>query len=96
MSNIVYLIFGFALVVIAFMNIFGRSSYAIKATLPKLILGVITVPFTWFFVSFILSIVNVLTLSVSQSPMTLLPESSKSSTFEMCDEYNISFKDISI
>lgn len=68
-SNIVYIIFAFMLIVIAFMNIFWESKdYAIKSTLPKLIGWIIMVPFTWFIVSGVLSISNVLTASVLTLP----------------------------
>jgi hypothetical protein len=67
-SNMVYVVFAFLLVVMAFMNIFAgeKNTWAIKAKLPKLIVGVISVPFTWFFVSGIVSISSVLTASAIQ------------------------------
>ena len=64
-SNFVYIIFAFVLVFIAFINIFWKSeSYAIKKSLPKLIVWILIVPFTWFIVSFTLSVSNILTASV--------------------------------
>jgi hypothetical protein len=74
-SNIVYVIFAFLLVVMAFMNIFAgeKNTWAIKAKLPKLIVGVISVPFTWFFVSGIASISSVMTASAIQLAGDLVP-----------------------
>lgn len=67
-SNIVYIIFAFLLIVMAFMNIYGgeKNAWAIKTKLPKLIIGVVSVPFTWFFVSAVISISTVLTASAIQ------------------------------
>lgn len=64
-SNFVYIIFAFFLVAIAFMNIFWKSeSYAIKKKLPRLVVWILIVPFTWFIVSAVLSISTILTASV--------------------------------
>lgn len=71
-SNVVYVIFGFMLVFIAFANIFGGESskaYEMKTMLPKLVTGMLIVPFTWFIVSAVLSISNILTASVISLPM---------------------------
>ena len=40
--------------------------------LPKLVVGILMVPFTWFIVSATLSIANVLTASVIQLPISVL------------------------
>lgn len=74
-SNVVYVIFGFFLVFIAFANIFGGESakaYEMKNMLPKLVTGMLMVPFTWFIVSATLSISNVLTASVIQLPVSTI------------------------
>ncbi len=74
-SNVVYVIFGFMLVFIAFANIFGGESskaYEMKTMLPKLVTGMLIVPFTWFIVSAVLSISNVLTASVIQLPVSTI------------------------
>ncbi len=75
MSNMVYIAFAFLLIAMAFMNIYAgeKNTWAIKAKLPKLIVGVISVPFTWFFVSAVLSISSVLTASVMQLAGDLRP-----------------------
>ncbi|MDD5212986.1 MAG: hypothetical protein PHG82_00955 [Candidatus Gracilibacteria bacterium] len=69
-SNIVYFVFAFLLISIAFMNIIGHgdNNYQLKTALPKLIVGIIIVPFTWFIVQFIVSISSILTASVIQLP----------------------------
>ncbi|MDD2916880.1 MAG: hypothetical protein PHH70_03495 [Candidatus Gracilibacteria bacterium] len=76
-SNIVYVIFGFLLVFVAFANIFGgehSKAYEMKTYLPKLVVGMLIVPFTWFIVSAVLSISNVLTASVIQLPTSTIKQ----------------------
>ncbi|MCH8518308.1 SLC19 family protein [Candidatus Gracilibacteria bacterium] len=69
-SNVVYFIFAFILVTIAFMNIIGKGegNWELKQALPRFIVGVLIVPFTWFLVQFILSIAAVLTVAVLSLP----------------------------
>ena len=69
-SNLVYFIFAFILIVIAFMNIIGNNgdTWQLKSALPKFIVWVIMVPFTWFFVQFILSLSAILTVAVITLP----------------------------
>lgn len=64
-SNVVYFIFAFLLIWIAFMNIIGKQwdKYQLKQALPKFIIWVLIVPFSWFFVQFILSLSAILTIS---------------------------------
>ncbi len=73
-SNVVYVIFAFILVGLAFMNIFGgeQNTWKIKTKLPKLIVGIVSVPFTWFLVSAIVSISSILTSSVLLLPGDIL------------------------
>lgn len=83
-SNIVYVIFGFFLVFIAFANIFGWESaktYEMKSMLPKLVTGILIVPFTWFIVSAVLSISNILTASVIQLPIDTIQKAGSAGTF---------------
>jgi hypothetical protein len=84
-SNVVYIIFAFLLIAMAFMNIYAgeKNTWAIKAKLPKLIVGVISVPFTWFFVSAILSVSSILTASAIQLAGDLRVESSTSKELEI-------------
>lgn len=63
-SNVVYFIFAFILIWIAFMNILGRwDKWELKQALPKFVVWVLIVPFSWFFVQFILSVSAILTVS---------------------------------
>ncbi|MDD2871392.1 MAG: hypothetical protein PHS49_05355 [Candidatus Gracilibacteria bacterium] len=69
-SNLVYFIFAFILIWIAFMNIIGRNAdqYQLKQALPKFIVGVLIVPFSWFLVQFILSLSAILTIASLSLP----------------------------
>jgi len=75
-SNVVYLIFAFILIAIAFMNIIGKwwDSWELKQALPKFIVWVLMVPFSWFFVSFIISISSILTVSALTLPFDSFDE----------------------
>ncbi|MCT4617391.1 MAG: hypothetical protein N4A38_04235 [Candidatus Gracilibacteria bacterium] len=75
-SNIVYLAFAFILVIIAFMNIIGKGgdNYALKTALPKFIISLIMVPFTWFIVQFFISLSSVLTVSVLTLPTDIIAD----------------------
>lgn len=46
-----------------------------KTMLPKLVIGILIVPFTWFIVSATLSISNILTASVIQLPIDVIQKS---------------------
>ena len=74
-SNIVYFIFAFILIFIAFMNIIGRwwEKYELKKALPKLAIGILIVPFSWFFVNFILSVVSILSIAALNLPSNSFP-----------------------
>lgn len=78
-SNVVYVIFAFLLIAMAFMNIFGQGGdhYAIKKALPRFITGILIVPFTWFIVSGTLSVTNLLTASVLRLPADMIDTSPK-------------------
>ncbi len=69
-SNVVYLIFALLLIVIAFMNIVNpqNTNWELKQALPKFIVWVLIVPFSWFFVSLVVSISSVLTFSMLTLP----------------------------
>lgn len=72
-SNIVYVVFAFILVYIAIINIFTDKAkgYELKQALPKLVIGILMVPFTWFVVSGALSIGNYLTINLIRLPVTV-------------------------
>ncbi len=91
-SNVVYAIFAFILVGIAFMNIFGSGGehYVIKKALPRFAVGILIVPFTWFVVSATLSVANILTASVLRLPASVVaPEDASKESFEMEKECTI-------
>lgn len=69
-SNIVYFIFAFVLIAIAFMNIIWKweGTWELKQAMPKFIVWVLIVPFSWFLVQFILSISAILTVGVLTLP----------------------------
>lgn len=92
-SNIVYIIFAFLLVAMAFMNIFGHegNTWAIRAKLPRLIIGVISVPFTWLFVSAVVSISSVLTASAIQIAGDLAPSDVSQFSFPMPGSCTLDF-----
>ncbi len=69
-SNLVYFIFAFILIWIAFMNIIWKwqDKYQLKQALPKFIVWILIVPISWFLVNFILSISAILTISAVNLP----------------------------
>ncbi len=69
-SNVVYFIFAFILIAIAFMNIIGKGegTWELKQAMPKFIIGVLIVPFSWFFVQFLLSLSAILTVGMLTLP----------------------------
>ncbi len=85
-SNVVYFIFAFLLIWIAFMNIIWKNAdqYQLKQALPKFIVWVLIVPFSWFLVQLILSISAILTVWALSLPF---------STF---DNYNSELKKVTI
>ncbi len=67
-SNIVYLIYAILLIIIAIGTMFNSKNYSYKVMLPKLALGILMVPFTWWFVQWVISIAAVVTASVITIP----------------------------
>jgi hypothetical protein len=55
-SNVTYFIYAILLIFIALATIFNSQNYGYKVLLPKLALGIILVPLTWWFVQFIISL----------------------------------------
>ncbi|MDQ7022456.1 MAG: hypothetical protein Q9M97_02830 [Candidatus Gracilibacteria bacterium] len=96
-SNIVYFAFAFILIAIAFMNIVGQGggTWELKSALPKFVVGVIIVPFTWFFVQFVLSISAFLTLAVLSLPYDVMegkPAYNKIEKQQICRNFVINLK----
>lgn len=83
-SNFVYLFFAGLLVWIAFVNIIWKegSNYQLKTALPKFIVSVLIVPFTWFIVSFTLSFVSVASQTILSLPEDLIERQEDSFKFK--------------
>lgn len=67
-SNITYLIYAILLIVIAIATIFNSEHYGYKAMLPKLALGIILVPLTWWGVQFTVSVATYVTAAAISVP----------------------------
>ncbi|MDQ1343926.1 MAG: hypothetical protein QG650_646 [Patescibacteria group bacterium] len=70
-----------------------------KKALPRFVTGILIVPFTWFIVSGVLSISNLLTASVLRLPADMLEggvdKNTKEATFEMPDKCTLKFDKLS-
>lgn len=71
-SNITYFIYAILLIFIALATIFNSEHYGYKQLLPRLAVGILLVPLTWWFVSFIISLSTVITASVINIPAEAL------------------------
>ncbi|NDK08169.1 hypothetical protein EOM39_02885, partial [Candidatus Gracilibacteria bacterium] len=74
-SNVVYLIFAGLLIIISFANIIGKGTgdiFELKKSLPKFIIGVLIVPFSWFLVQLVISMSSILTVSIYTWPLETL------------------------
>jgi hypothetical protein len=71
-SNIVYFVYAILLILIALGTMFGKESFSYKVMLPKLALGILMVPFTWWFVQWTISLSAVVTASVITIPAETL------------------------
>lgn len=80
-SNIVYFVYAVLLIFIALATIFNSQNYGYKQLLPKLALGVILVPLTWWFVQFIISLSTLVTASAISVPMETLSKYSQADSF---------------
>lgn len=69
-SNFVYFTFAFILIYVAFANIVWTSNnnLQIKQALPKFIVWILIVPFSWFLVQFMVSISSILTVASMNLP----------------------------
>lgn len=56
-----------------------------KKMLPKLVAGILIVPFTWFIVSAVLSVSNILTASVIQLPVATINQAGSAKIKEFFD-----------
>lgn len=83
-SNIVYVIFGFLLIIIAFMNIIWKwDKWELKQALPKFIIWVLIVPFSWLFVQLVITFSSFLSVSVLMLPYDVLSNSPQSMLSEI-------------
>jgi hypothetical protein len=73
-SNIVYFIYAILLIIIALATIFGKDTFSYKVMLPKLALGILMVPFTWWFVQWTISLSTIVTASVVSIPMETMKD----------------------
>lgn len=91
-SNVVYLIFAWILIAISFMNIIWKWSWDIfelKKSLPRFIVWVLIVPFSWFIVQFVISMASILTVSVYAWPIETFKERLTNIKWEVewCDHW---------
>ena len=68
-ANVTYFIYAVLLIFIALATIFNSDKYGYKQLLPKLALGILLVPLTWWFIQFIISLSTIVTASVINIPM---------------------------
>ncbi len=93
-SNIVYFVFAMLFIYIAVMNIIWKwGDYELKSALPRFIVWVLIVPFSWFIVQFVISLSWVLTVWVLSLPYdtfkdTVFKEALQSS-FPSCKDWAI-------
>lgn len=99
-SNLVYFIFAGVLIVIAFMNIIGKwdGTWELKQAMPKFIVWVLIVPFSWFLVQFILSLTAILTVGVLTLPFDVFKDSDffkeiKDWDMKICTEIKVNLTD---
>jgi len=71
-SNIIYFVYAILLIIIALATIFGKDNFSYKTMLPKLALGILMVPFTWWFVQWTISLSTVVTASVISIPAEVM------------------------
>lgn len=67
-----------------------------KTMLPKLVTGMLMVPFTWFIVSAVLSVSNVLTASVIQLPVDTIHKGGDTKVREFFDKEKIIPKNMTL
>lgn len=77
-SNVTYLVYAILLIFIALATIFNSEHYGYKAMLPKLALGIILVPLTWWGVQFVISLSTYITASVITIPQETMFQINKS------------------
>ena len=93
MSNLVYMIFAFLLVWIAFMNILWKTGdWELKSALPRFIGWVLIVPFSWFFVNAMISLSSIMMTSVITLPYDSFPKDFEAAwKVEICKDFEVNF-----
>jgi hypothetical protein len=71
-SNIIYFVYAILLIIIALGTIFGSEKFGYKVLLPRLALGILMVPFTWWFVQWTISLSTIVTASVMTIPRDVM------------------------
>ena len=71
-ANITYFIYAVLLIFIALATIFNSDKYGYRQLLPKLALGILLVPLSWWFIQFVISLSTVVTASVISIPMEVV------------------------
>lgn len=67
-SNIIYFVYAVLLIIVAIGTIFQNKNFSYKTMLPRILLGLILVPFTWWFVQLTISLSTNITASVLTIP----------------------------
>lgn len=80
-SNILYFVYAIILLMIAIGTIFGNEKFSYKVMLPRLALGILMVPFSWWFVQWTISLSTLMTASVMTIPYETLAETQKENAF---------------
>lgn len=73
-SNVIYFVYAILLIFIAIATIFNSKNYGYRALLPRLFIGILLVPMTWWFVQFVISASSYLTASVMSIPTEILAQ----------------------
>lgn len=76
-SNIVYFVYAILLIIIAVATVLGKDNFNYKVMLPKLALGILMVPFTWWFVQWTISLATIVTTSTVSIPMDMITENNR-------------------
>lgn len=88
-SNITYILFAFLLVYIAVMNIVWsqNQSVQLKQAVPRFIVWILIVPFTWFFVHFMITLSVFLTSAIINIPADIKWLDLDNTKIEVCTKW---------
>lgn len=71
-SNIIYFVYAILLIFIAIATLFNSKNYGYKTLLPRLFIGILLVPASWWFVQFIVSTATMVTATVLEIPWDII------------------------